>query len=125
MKSKAEKTVRMQEGFVGVVGLARVHQLLLSMVAGMAAAKKDLMEWVQEVGLHRILRRLFRPRPRPRPRPRHVDEYRPLDVDEPRKSGWTSTPRSRGNSDGDDPGLSRLRGGVRPLRSGGTRPPGP
>lgn len=39
-------------------GLAKVGQLLMPMVAGMAAAKEDLMEWVQGVGLE-ALREVF------------------------------------------------------------------
>jgi hypothetical protein len=52
MRSKAEKGTKKQ---VVVTGSApapeRIRQLLLPMVSGMAAAKQDLMEWVQEVGL--------------------------------------------------------------------------
>lgn len=52
MKSKAEKRDRTQEAGVGTgPAVERVRQLLLGMVAGMAAAKHDLMAWVQEVGL--------------------------------------------------------------------------
>src|SRR2546428_3926300 len=51
MKSKAEKRGRTQAESAGLAGMEKVRQLLLGMVAGMAAAKQDLMEWVQEVGL--------------------------------------------------------------------------
>jgi putative transposase len=50
MKSKAEKRDRKQVTSVGPA-LEKVQQLLLGMVAGMAAAKQDLLEWVQEVGV--------------------------------------------------------------------------
>jgi putative transposase len=53
MGSKAEKKVLTQEGVVPS-GLERVRQLLMPMVAGMAAAKADLMEWVQGVGLEAL-----------------------------------------------------------------------
>jgi transposase-like protein len=52
MKSKAEKRAKTQAAGEPAGGaLGKVGQLLLGMVAGMAAAKQDLMEWVQEVGL--------------------------------------------------------------------------
>ena len=52
MKSKAEKRQRTQEaGGDRGAPLEKIRQLLLGMVAGMAAAKQDLMAWVQEVGL--------------------------------------------------------------------------
>jgi len=52
MKSKAEKRDRVQGASVFPGGaLEKVQQLLLGMVAGMTAAKQDLMEWVQGVGL--------------------------------------------------------------------------
>jgi len=52
MKSRTEKRGRNQAGSAETgTGIERVRQLLLGMVAGMAATKQDLMEWVQEVGL--------------------------------------------------------------------------
>jgi putative transposase len=54
MPSRTEKKVRTQEGGVVPSGVERVRQLLLPMVAGMAAAKADLMEWVQGVGLEAL-----------------------------------------------------------------------
>lgn len=48
MKSKAEKRLVAQEA---TAPFAKVRQLLLGMVAGMTAAKQDLMGWAQEVGL--------------------------------------------------------------------------
>jgi transposase-like protein len=50
MKSKAEKGQGTQGVSVGPA-VEKVRQLLLGMVAGMAAAKQDLMEWVQDLGL--------------------------------------------------------------------------
>jgi len=50
MKSKAEKGPGAQGVNVGPA-VEKVRQLLLGMVAGMAAAKQDLMEWVQDLGL--------------------------------------------------------------------------
>lgn len=50
MKSKAEKRQGTQEASMGPA-VDKVRQLLLGMVAGMAAAKQDLLEWVQELGL--------------------------------------------------------------------------
>jgi len=48
MKSKAEERDRTQEAGVGTgPAVERVRQLLLGMVAGMAATKHDLMAWVQ------------------------------------------------------------------------------
>lgn len=47
MRSRSEKRVRRQVGGVVSSGLEKMRQLLLPMVAGMAAAKADLMEWVQ------------------------------------------------------------------------------
>jgi len=52
MTSKAEKGKGKQVVTTGEVpALDRIRQLLLPMVSGMAAAKQDLLEWVQEVGL--------------------------------------------------------------------------
>jgi putative transposase len=52
MRSKAEKGTKKQVVVTGSApALERICQLLLPMVSGMAAAKQDLMEWVQEVGL--------------------------------------------------------------------------
>ncbi len=52
MRSKAEKGTKKQVVVTGSgPGLERVRQLLLPMVSAMAAAKQDLMAWVQEVGL--------------------------------------------------------------------------
>jgi transposase-like protein len=52
MRSKADNANRKQVPLTGSVpALERIRQLLLPMVSGMAAAKQDLMEWVQEVGL--------------------------------------------------------------------------
>ena len=52
MRSKAEKGTKKQVVVTGSApALERIRQLLLPMVSGMAAAKQDLMEWVQEVGL--------------------------------------------------------------------------
>jgi transposase-like protein len=48
MKSKAENRPAAQEA---TEPFEKVRQLLLGMVAGMAAAKQDLMVWVQELGL--------------------------------------------------------------------------
>jgi len=50
MKSKAEKRQGTQEAGAGPA-VEKVRQLLLGMVAGMAGAKQDLMEWVQDLGL--------------------------------------------------------------------------
>jgi putative transposase len=50
MKSKAEKGHGAQGVSVGPA-VEKVRQLLLGMVAGMSAAKQDLMEWVQDLGL--------------------------------------------------------------------------
>jgi transposase-like protein len=50
MKRKAESGQGTQGGGVAP-GVEKVRQLLLGMVAGMAAAKQDLMLWVQELGL--------------------------------------------------------------------------
>ena len=50
MKSKAEKRAGAQEAGVSPA-MAKVRQLLLGMVAGMVAAKEDLLEWVQDMGL--------------------------------------------------------------------------
>ncbi len=59
MRSKTEKRVSRQGAGEGVVsGLERIRQLLLPMVAGMAATKKDLMDWVKDVGLE-ALKALF------------------------------------------------------------------
>ena len=50
MKRRAEN--RQGTQVAGVVpGVEKVRQLLLGMVAGMSAAKQDLMQWVQELGL--------------------------------------------------------------------------
>jgi hypothetical protein len=46
MRSRSEKRVRMQAGVVSS-GVERMRQLLMPMVAGMAPAKADPMEWVQ------------------------------------------------------------------------------
>lgn len=55
MRSKAEKRGPRQVPGEGVVlGLEGIRQLLLPMVAGMAAAKQNLMEWVKEVGLEAL-----------------------------------------------------------------------
>lgn len=48
MKSKAENRPAAQEASAP---FEKVRQLLLGMVAGMAAAKQDLMAWVQQLGL--------------------------------------------------------------------------
>jgi len=59
MKSKAGKGKGKQIVATGaVLALERIRQLLLPMVSGMAAAKHDLMEWVQEVRLA-ALERVF------------------------------------------------------------------
>src|SRR6266699_913856 len=59
MRSKAEKRVSKQGAGEGVPsGRDRIRQLLLPMVAGMAATKKDLMDWVKDVGLE-ALKALF------------------------------------------------------------------
>ena len=50
MKRKAENRQGAQGGVV-VPGVEKVRQLLLGMVAGMSAAKQDLMQWVQELGM--------------------------------------------------------------------------
>ena len=50
MKRKAENRQGTQGGVV-VPGVEKVRQLLLGMVAGMSAAKQDLMQWVQELGM--------------------------------------------------------------------------
>lgn len=52
MKSRAEKRGQKQEQ--APTALGRLRQLLMPMVAGMAAAKQDLMAWVQEVGLEAL-----------------------------------------------------------------------
>jgi len=52
MRSRAEKGDRTQEA--GSAGLERVKQFLLPMVAGMAATKRDLLSWVQELGLEAL-----------------------------------------------------------------------
>jgi len=57
MNRKAEKQVQKQEASKGVVG--RVQQILLPMVAGIAATKRDLTDWIHEQGLealHKLLR---------------------------------------------------------------------
>ncbi len=55
MRSKAEKRVSTQVAGEGAaVGLDRSHQLLMPMVAGMAATKRDLMDWVKNVGLEAL-----------------------------------------------------------------------
>jgi transposase-like protein len=53
MRSKSEKKVLTQGGVVPS-GLEKVRQLLMPLVAGMAATKADLMEWVQGVGLEAL-----------------------------------------------------------------------
>lgn len=50
MKSKAEKRGAVQATGVSPA-MDKVRQLLLGMVAGMVAAKQDLLEWVQDLGL--------------------------------------------------------------------------
>lgn len=52
MRSRAEK--REQKQAPVLTALGKLRQLLMPMVAGMAAAKQDLMEWVQEVGLEAL-----------------------------------------------------------------------
>ncbi len=52
MRSKAEKGSEKQGAEGSAFG--RVRQSLLSMVAGMAATKTDLLEWVQEIGLEAL-----------------------------------------------------------------------
>lgn len=52
MRSKAEKWSEKQG--VEESAFGRVRQSLLSMVAGMAATKTDLLEWVQEIGLEAL-----------------------------------------------------------------------
>lgn len=52
MRSRAEK--RDQKQAPVLTALGNLRQLLMPMVAGMAAAKQDLMEWVQEVGLEAL-----------------------------------------------------------------------
>lgn len=52
MRSRAEKRDGKQGA--GLAGLARVRQFLLPMVAGMAAARQDLLSWVQQVGLEAL-----------------------------------------------------------------------
>lgn len=52
MRSRAEK--RDQKQAPVLTALGKLRQLLMPMVAGMAAAKLDLMEWVQEVGLEAL-----------------------------------------------------------------------
>ena len=55
MRRKAEKRVSRQvAGDVSVSGMDRIRQLLMPMVAGMAATKQDLMGWVNEVGLEAL-----------------------------------------------------------------------
>lgn len=52
MKIRAKK--RFQKQAPTPTALGRLRQLLLPMVAGMAAAKQDLMEWVQQVGIEAL-----------------------------------------------------------------------
>jgi len=52
MKIRARNRVQKQEP--ASTALGRVRQLLMPMVAGMAATKKDLMSWVQDVGLEAL-----------------------------------------------------------------------
>jgi transposase-like protein len=52
MRSRAEKQDGTQGAEQAVLG--RVRQFLLPMVAGMAAAKQDLLSWVQQVGLEAL-----------------------------------------------------------------------
>lgn len=52
MRSRAEK--RDQKQAPVLTALGNIRQLLMPMVAGMAAAKRDLMEWVQELGLEAL-----------------------------------------------------------------------
>ena len=55
MRRKAEKRVSRQvAGDVSGSGMDRIRQLLMPMVAGMAATKQDLMGWVNEVGLEAL-----------------------------------------------------------------------
>lgn len=56
MKIRARK--RDQKQGHGLPALGKLRQLLMPMVAGMAAAKQDLMAWVQEIGLE-ALREVF------------------------------------------------------------------
>jgi transposase-like protein len=56
MKIRAKKRVREQA--LEPTALGKLRQLLMPMVAGMAAAKQDLMTWVQELGIE-ALRELF------------------------------------------------------------------
>jgi len=49
MKRKPENRLGTQGGVVAPV--EKLRQLLLGMVAGMATAKQDLMQWVQELGM--------------------------------------------------------------------------
>jgi len=53
MRRRTEKGLQKQ-GVVEGSAFGRVRQSLLSMVAGMAATKRDLLEWVQEVGLEAL-----------------------------------------------------------------------
>jgi transposase-like protein len=52
MKIRTRKRVQKQEPAPTALGSLR--QLLMPMVAGMAATKKDLMSWVQDVGLEAL-----------------------------------------------------------------------
>lgn len=52
MRSRAEKGRETQEA--GRASLDRVKQFLMPMVAGMAAAKQDLLEWVHELGVEAL-----------------------------------------------------------------------
>jgi len=52
MKIRAKK--RVQEQALEPTALGKLRQLLMPMVAGMAAAKQDLMTWVQEVGIEAL-----------------------------------------------------------------------
>jgi putative transposase len=52
MKMRARNRVQKQE--LAPTALGKLRQLLMPMVAGMAATKKDLMSWVQDVGLEAL-----------------------------------------------------------------------
>jgi len=52
MKIRTRKRVQKQE--LEPTALGRLRQLLMPMVAGMAATKNDLMSWVQDVGLEAL-----------------------------------------------------------------------
>ena len=56
MKIRTRKRVEKQAP--APAGLGELRQLLMPMVAGMAATKQDLMSWVQDVGLE-ALKKMF------------------------------------------------------------------